>query len=452
MLNLQDFYLAIIDRRIKIITHWIKLNLPNDESLNETLKRQMQRYLEVCHSRYFKPLRGLWKICKSSCRQRKDLDTPCLRLCIRLADLCECNKNDCDRCNCLEQNHLCDEPCFYCLRGRECDSKRRNLCGIGAKHKGNHNCRKTKHLCSEICSKRDYSHGCNTYCQHSIVDVHHDHVCDAQHKCIEDCSAPDCSSHCNLDLAHAVSDLAKAHDCGKKHCLVKCHIEGCNLICIHSDHFHDLGAVVHFCNKKKHLCIGSDSMCSVEVGRCSSKQTFGKLPCALVIQAGRLDHVGPHYCKTDHVCDEQCPCGCLEYCIIQLELKENESTGQRAFRAHNGACNTSSHTFSNRTEKEFKEAIKQLSLNAHKSIQTGAITMEKNTVKEHLHSFEEPKNTVSDSNDQFYGLHDAGLKLCDWSQEESATGRLRVLSSTADLLIRQYRTNFSTSRNGNDKE
>ena len=451
VLDLQDFYFALIDRRIERITNWIELTLPKDESLNETLKRQKQRYLEVCHSRYFEPLRGLWKICKSFCRQRKALDTPCLRLCIRLVDLCECNTDGCDRCNCLEQNHLCDEPCFYCLRGRECDSKRPNLCGLGAKHKGNHNCRKTKHLCSEICSKRDQSHGCNMYCQHSIVDVHRNHVCDAQHKCPEECSAPDCSFLCNLDLAHPVSDHAKAHDCGKKRCLVKCHIEGCSLICKHSDHFHGLDHVAHFCKKNEHPCIGSESICSVEVGRCYNKESFGKLPCSLVIESGRLDHVGPHYCKTDHLCDEQCPCGCLEYCIIQLKLQENESTGQRAFRAHNGACNTSSHTFSNRTEKEFKETIEQLKLNAHKAIQTGALTMERNAVTEHLHSFEEPKNIVDDANDQFHGLHDAGLKLCNWSQEGSVNKRLEVWPSTAELLIQQYTNSCTTSRKGNDK-
>ena len=46
VLNLQDFYLALIDRRIKRITNWINLNLTGDEALNETLKRQKQRFLE----------------------------------------------------------------------------------------------------------------------------------------------------------------------------------------------------------------------------------------------------------------------------------------------------------------------------------------------------------------------------------------------------------------------
>ena len=304
-------------------------------------------------------------------------------------------------------------------------------------------------MCSKPCRKRDISHGCNRYCQHSIVDDHSVHECEAQYKCIEECSAPDCSSLCTLDLEHAASDLAKAHDCGKKRCLVKCHLEGCNLICKHSDHFHGLGAVAHFCNTKEHPCIGSESMCSVEVGRCNNRELLEKLSCSLVIETGRLDHVGPHYCKTDHFCDEKCPCGCLEYCIKKLELKQNESIGQRAFRAHNGACSTSSHTFSNRTEKEFQETIKQLKLNAQKAVQTGAITVIKAAVTEHLHSFEEPKNTVGDVDDQFNGLRDAGLKLCDWSREP--VKRLTVSLSTAEFLISQYRTNCSKIRKGNDK-
>ena len=177
-------------------------------------------------------------------------------------------------------------------------------------------------------------------------------------------------------------------------------------------------------------------MCSVEVGRCNNKESFGKPPCSLVIETGRLDHVGPHYCKTDHFCDQKCPRGCLEYCIKKLELKQNESTGQSAFRAHNGACTTSSHTFSNRTEKEFQETIKQLNLNAQKAVRTGAITIIKGAVTEHLHSFEAPKNTVSDVDAHLKGLRDAGLKLCDWSQEP--VKRLTVSLSTAEFLIKAF--------------
>ncbi|XP_062519668.1 uncharacterized protein LOC134194733 [Corticium candelabrum] len=444
VLNLQAFYLALIDRRIKRITKWINLNLP----AGKELKRRKQQYLELCYSRYFEPLRTIWKICKSVCSQRKVLDTHCLRLCIRLVVTCQCDTKGCDRCHCLEKNHVCDEKCVYCLRGRECDSQNPNPCGIGAKHKGHHNCKKLKHLCSQPCRKRDISYGCNRYCQYSIVDIHSVHECNAQHKCIEECSAPDCSSPCSLDLEHAVTDSDKAHDCGKKGCLLKCRLEGCNLICQDSNHYHGLGYVAHLCRKVRHPCVGS--LCSVHGGRCKDKKCFEKNPCSLLIEGRKLEHVGPHYCETNHICDEQCPCGCLEYCIIELEFKQNESTGQRVFRDHKGACTTSAHSFSNRTKEQFQETIKNLRQNLSKAVQIGAMTIRNNVVTEHLHSFEEPTNTVGDTDYQFHGLRDAGLKLCDWSQEKPGRYILAVSSSTAKFLIRQYRTSFSTSRKGND--
>ena len=444
VLQLQEFYSALIDRRIKRVKKWISLNLPSEKSLNETLKRRKQNFWEICNSRYFEPLRNIWKICKSICSHRESVDKPCSRLCIRLAVLCQCNTKGCDLCDCLEQNHLCDEECFYCLRGRECDSQNPNRCGLGAKHKGNHDCRKTKHLCSQRCWKRDISHGCNIYCQRSIVDNHSDHECEAEHKCMKKCSAPDCSFRCSLDLGH-VQDRYKAHDCGEKRCLVECCMEGCNAICHNSDHFH--GPVAHFCSKP-HPCVGY--LCSVEVGRCNNKGSHEKLPCSLEIETRQLEHVGHHDCKTDHFCDEQCPCGCSEYCARRLNKSTDEPTGQRVFHAHNGACTTRAHTFSNGTVKVFQETIEILSESVLKAIQTGAISMTNDAVTEHLHSFEEPERTVGDEDDQFQGFCDAGLKLCDWL-EDSVNMRLTVLPSTAEVLIRQYRINFRTSRKGNDK-
>ena len=450
VLNLQTFYLALVDRRISRIKTWIDLNLPCDKNLNQTLIQRKRNFLELCDSRYFESLRKKWEICKHFCSQRKALDTPCLRLCIRLATICQCEGTGCDRCNCYETNHLCNEPCFYCLRGRECNSQNPNLCAYGAKHKGNHNCRKTKHLCSQPCHKQDISHGCNKYCQYSIVDNHPVHECEAQHKCISECSAQNCTSSCEFDLKHSITDSDREHDCGKKVCLEECYIKGCSLPCRSSDHFHYLDeGDPHFCNKTRHLCV--DALCSVNGGRCNNKESFGKLPCSLTIEGKQPDHPGPHFCDTDHFCDEQCSCGCLEYCIRKLEMRRDESRGQRAFLAHKGACSTSQHTFSNRTEKEFQETIEKLSQIARKAVQTGAIAMTSNAITEHLHSFGEPSKTVSDSDDQFYGLCDAGLKLCDWSQSESSDGSLTVLPSTADFLVLQFRTNFPTTRKGNDK-
>ena len=445
VLNLQKFYLALIERRIKRVTNWINLNLPNDRALNDTPKRRKQQFLELCDLRYFEPLRSIWKICKSVCSQKEAPDAPCLRLCIRLKDLCQCEAKGCDCCNCLEQSHLCHDPCFYCLRGRGCNWKNPNRCGFGAKHQGNHKCREEEHLCSQPCCKRDISHGCREFCEHSIVDDHSVHECKAEHKCREECSAPDCSYRCSLDLNHVVTDRDKVHDCGKKGCIVQCCMEGCNSICQNRDHFHGLA---HLCSAEHH-CVGH--LCSAEGGRCNN-ELCGKLPCSLTIESGAIEHVGRHDCQTDHVCDEQCPCGCSEYCIRKLDKRQDKSTGQRAFSAHSGACSTSLHTFSNRTGKEFQETFKMLSQSERKAIQTGAISMANDAVREHLHR-EDPTTTVSDTDDQFGGLCDAGLELCKWSQEGSVNvnKRLIVLPSTAELLIRHYTNSCSTSRKGNDK-
>ncbi|TDL23180.1 hypothetical protein BD410DRAFT_721351 [Rickenella mellea] len=215
-----------------------------------------------------------------------------------------------------------------------------DICYLAAGHGGVHICNVIPHLCGEVC-QLESKIGCQGRCTKNASHPEDEHLCSAR---VHACGLP-----CDLDLPAILANQERpcggfcmtpwdeAHErhlCDKGMvCPFSCQL--CKRSCATMDHLHGLdSSAVHSC-LREHSCPGICSAigaCEIETQPQSVEATFTgrhetfqytkysqvakRLPCAVVIPPGALNHDGAHIHSTEgspfHYCKTRCEsCGYL---------------------------------------------------------------------------------------------------------------------------------------------
>ncbi|PVF95046.1 hypothetical protein CPB86DRAFT_739378 [Serendipita vermifera] len=324
-LNQFNAYLkSLANARVNYVRAWLKANTTRfGEKAEltillrrfESLARELQAAIVLCGS-----------ICSS-----------CGLLCLE-------QKHHIGPHDCLT-SHRCSEPCAFI---KEHDNEVAD-CDMPAGHTGRHVCKVLSHICCAPCdlSERD---GCMQFCSKPVDHDDMEHTCAALvHACGEPCDLdimdtggePLCSRKCVIDrrLDH------QRHCCERPlECPVRCQL--CSSYCTSGNHFHPLNPeAVHLCSEE-HACnhdCGNEGICEIATMPHAIETTFTgrhetfqytkytqvarRLPCIIPIDAGELNHEGPHIHTKDsrahHYCEQKCEY-CGYYCTLHLGHKQKD--------------------------------------------------------------------------------------------------------------------------------
>ncbi|CAG8444245.1 12971_t:CDS:10 [Acaulospora morrowiae] len=317
MVQLDNFFKLIINRRIRRLQEWITKNtsrFPKDHNdvytINCALNQETSR------------LNLFWNICRLRCDQ-------CGLSCLKASRHDDDASHDC----------MTDHKCHHLCEFKEVHNDGSiPQCVNFADHQGKHRC-STSHACGAPCvysGKRNCQNVCAKDADHHDVEGNKVHLCEStRHFCGAPCSLKavtqkgkyECRNLCILPCEENHS----IHRCENEVCPIECPIANCRERCESTNHFHALEKnVSHFCGNE-HQCpkeCEEKGICKIvteptaivkEEAEYVSKfgsfmftkysQTFQRLPCCVKIPPYMFQHKGKHVheIKKDHLCDSLCP-------------------------------------------------------------------------------------------------------------------------------------------------
>ncbi|KAI0751603.1 hypothetical protein C8Q80DRAFT_1158351 [Daedaleopsis nitida] len=323
--GLQRFLDQTVDLRVEHVQAWLQANTAKYPPTHSDVQLLFREFNDVTID-----LKASVRLCSAKC---SECNLGCL-----LSHHHE-GVHDC------HTDHACHRTCQFVDADHDDDE----LCGLRAGHPGSHLCNVLSHLCGKPC-KLSGKRNCQNACVKMVDHEDEDHVCSAtSHECGQPCSLSNVTLHhgntfsCD-GLCRIASDIPHhEHRCDNMQCPIECQL--CKRLCSGHDHLHGLdSSELHLCGQEhpcKALC--QAGICQIETAPQSVEATFTgrhetfqytkynqeskRLPCAIVIPPGELEHHGRHMHdlgpKPFHFCDMRCP-DCGYYCTLPLGHTQQE--------------------------------------------------------------------------------------------------------------------------------
>ncbi|KAK0202722.1 hypothetical protein DFS33DRAFT_1436579 [Desarmillaria ectypa] len=324
---LEQHLQRLADMRVNRVQEWIESNLSRFTATHATIT-ELKRAFDNAQV----DLRSSVALCRMKC-------TICNLLCVGS------RRHDPDVPHDCRTSHQCIKPCEF--TDEHTDEVK--PCGFPAGHTGKHICTVDTHLCGHPCRLNDKI-GCLGDCT-KMVDHLDDHMCSARnHACGQPCQLENVrvnkgqSFSCKGKCVIPSSEDHEIHVCDNRMCPIPCEL--CKRLCSDANHLHGLDMqAIHLCGQE-HPCpavCAAHGSCEIDTAPQSIRATFTgrhetfeytksitvakRLPCAIVISAGKQQHEGSHIHSTDpnpfHFCESRCDY-CGYYCTLPLGHVQQE--------------------------------------------------------------------------------------------------------------------------------